>query len=100
MNPPTHRLSGCLALTRTHQKTVRPPRVPDSGEFRPASLRSVARSTTTWHPPLIRFTAAPFRSRNSPETGRALRQPAPAPKVGDLWTPQRKQTIAANETQA
>jgi len=36
---------------------------------------------------LIRFTAAPFRSRNSPETGRALRQPAPAPKVGDLWTP-------------
>jgi hypothetical protein len=50
-------------------KDCAPTGMPDSGEFRPALLRSVARSTTTWHPPLIRFPAAPFRSRNSPETG-------------------------------
>ena len=31
-------------------KDCAPPKVPNSGEFRLASLRSVARSITTWHP--------------------------------------------------
>jgi len=62
-------------------KDCAPPKAPDSGDFQPASLRSVARSTTTLHPPLIRFTAAPFRNRNSPETGPNLTPPAPASKI-------------------
>ena len=80
-------------------KDCAPPRVPDSGEFRPVSLRSVARSTTTLHPPLIRSSAAwteslyaaaaPFRSRNSPETGPDLTPARTRAKGHDLWTPKK-----------
>jgi hypothetical protein len=69
VNPPGAQTFGLTVADSVTPKDCAPPGMPDSGEFRPASLRSVARSTTTWHPPLIRFSAAPFRSRNSPETG-------------------------------
>ena len=68
-------------------KDCAPPRVPDSGEFRPASHRFVAQSTTTLHPPLIRFPAALFRSRNSPETG------------PDLTPARRQNSLSSNPSQ-
>jgi len=78
MIPPGAQTFGLTVADSVTPKDCAPPSVPDSGDFRPASLRSVCAVNHDLHPPLIRFTAAPFRSRNSPETGRALRQPAPA----------------------
>ena len=69
MISPGSQTSGLTVAGSVTPKDGAPPEMPDSGEFQPASLRSVARSTTTLQPPLIRLPAAPFRSRNSPETG-------------------------------
>jgi hypothetical protein len=76
-------------------KDCAPPNEPDSGKFRPASLRSVARSTTTLHPQLIRLPAAPFRSRNSPETGP---DPAPTPKTFEAGHRFSKSVCQPNDT--
>src|ERR1039457_2158323 len=70
-------------------KDCAPPKMPDSGDFRLlhfAPLRGQQRLAPAVDP----LHAAPFRSRNSPETGRALRQPAPAPKVTTFGHPLSK----------
>ena len=69
-----------LTCYAVRPKDYAPPVLPDSGDFRLlhfAPLRGQPRLAPAVDPLLC----APFRSRNSPETGRALRQPAPAPKV-------------------
>src|ERR1035437_8791469 len=79
-HPPAAPLSAWRSPTRSLQKTVRRPGCltpVSSGLLHSAPLRGQPRLAPAVDPLLC----APFRSRNSPETGRALRQPAPAPKV-------------------